>query len=335
MIIKYKALESNLSKTTFPLYIITGQDPYLLNNAAFMIKKAWAKQDEFSENIIDVNKNEWDIVFEEANSYPLFTELTLLDVRFNKKSFDTLAKKSIQTYLEKHNSKCLIIIRAPLIPQKQLQWVSTHKKSLVIQVTPFNKTELEDWIGIELKNKKILFEKSIPELIYQYSQHNMLAASQAIEKLDLINESGKIFTNEIVIPYLTDQCEYPIYDLADACLTANGYKTIEILKKISQNRGEPLYILWILSQEVRLLLKLKHLIAEQMSINTACNKLKIWPKRVRLYDITLKRFSRLQLQNLLQHCAHLDEVIKSNSANNIWDRLEQLALLLCFGWELQ
>lgn len=333
MLLKYSALENNIKKNIKPLYIIIGQDPYLFNNAAFIIKKAWCEKGECDKQILEVTNNDWGLVFKEANSYSIFADKVFLDIRFNQKNIDSKGKKSISNYLNSPNNKCLVLIKAPFLNSKQLSWLDSYKNIILVQASPYSEHELESWIKSELNKQNILYDPIIPSLIYQYSQNNMLAAAQAIEKLSLVNEDEKYFTKEMVIEHLTYQSEYSVFELTNACLAADGNKSVNILRKISQNKGEPIYILWLLSQEIRLLIQLKQLLTEKITLNSACKQLKIWPQKVKLYDLALKRFSYIQLAKILKHCALLDEIIKSNKNIFIWNMLEQLTLIFCFGWE--
>lgn len=330
MIIKHASLEQSLRNTIAPLYCLTGQDHYLINEAALHIKKAWRSKGECDEKIIYINStSDWALCIQEANSYSLFSPFVLLDIRYEKKSLDAAGKACIQAYLDNINPSSLILIQAMQLPVKQLQWLSSHKNAMLIQAIPLTATALQSWIANELQRKNIHYEPSVPALIHQYSQNNMLACAQVIEKLSLLNNTGLSFTTEMVMEHVTDQCDYPIYDLADACLSANTDKVIHLLRQISQNRGEPTFILWLLSQEIRQLIQLTQLINQSMTFNTACNQLKIWPQRAKLYEMTMKRLTLTQLYQLLQCCQQLDEQIKSSQNGQIWHGLEQLALSLC------
>ncbi len=50
----------------------------------------------------------------------------------------------------------------------------------------------------------------------------MLACAQAIEKLALVCEEDIQLSIEDVKAQLIDQCEFQLYELADACLSAIG-----------------------------------------------------------------------------------------------------------------
>ena len=117
MLIKYQALPSHLQKNTKALYVLVGADHYLLNDAVLSIKKAWRKRGEADEQIIDINNpGDWGLLLEEANSYSLFAENRLLDIRFEKKAIDTTGKDVLNQYLKNINPRCLIILQASTVP---------------------------------------------------------------------------------------------------------------------------------------------------------------------------------------------------------------------------
>ena len=330
MNIKYQAIAQNLRQKLYSVYILTGQDHYLLNDAALAIKKAWRQRGECDEQTIQLNvPADWTLLREEANSYSLFSEYVLLDARCDKKTIDAAGKKMLQHYILNINSRCLIILRAPNVPSKQLQLLANNEHTVLVQAYPFAPAELQRWITTQLQHHAIRHEPQIPALIHQYTQGNMLACAQVIEKLVLINNEGELLTTPVVLEQLSDQCDYQLYELADACLSARADKAIHLLRQACQNKTEPTLILWLLSQEIRLLIQLDHLLKQSMPISTACSQLKIWPQRSGSYEKILARLPLVKLQQLLQTCQQLDEQIKSNQSVTIWHGLESVALALC------
>lgn len=330
MNIKSQAIAQNLRQKVHPLYILTGQDHYLLNDSALTIKKAWRARGECDEKTLHLNgPSDWELLREEANSYSLFTEFVLIDARCDKKSIEAAGKKILQKYLENLNPRCLIILRAPNVPSKQLQLLSNNEHTVLVQAYPLSPPELQRWITAQFIHHAIRHETEVPGLIHQYTQGNMLACAQVIEKLVLISNEGERLTTNMVLEQLSDQCDYQLYELADACLSARAEKAIHLLRQACQNKTEPTIILWLLSQEIRLLIQLDHLRKQSVSLTSACSQLKIWPQRAQSYEKTLARLSLTKLQQLLHTCQQLDEQIKSNQSVTIWHGLENVALALC------
>jgi len=327
MILKHVALDAHLRKEIASLYVLCGQDQYLINEALLKIKQAWRSKGESDEKIVQISQaDDWEQSFQDANSFSLFAPFVLLDLRYEKKTLDAAGKTNIQTYLNNPNPQCLIIIRAMHIPAKQLSWIANHQQAAVIQAIPLSSSALQQWITVELQRKSIRHEPQVPALIHQYGQQNMLACAQLIEKLSLIHQPEHVCTAQTVRDHLIDQCNYSLYDLADACLAADAAKAIHFLRQEHQHQAEPTLILWLLSQEIRQLIQLSQLLNQSITLAAACTQLKIWPQRARLYDMALKRFTLPKLYQLLLRCQQLDEQLKSDQPGSIWQSLEQLAL---------
>lgn len=330
MLIKYQALKASLQKNIQAMYVLVGQDHYLLNDAAYQVKKAWRQLGESDEKVLHLsNPTDWTTLIEESNSYSLFAEHVLLDARYEKKNLDRVGQQALKQYLQHSNPRCLIILRAPNLPSKQLQWLNQCHGAVVVQIYPFTDSALQNWISQQLHHHHIRHEPQIPALIHQFTQGNMLACAQVLEKLKLLCNSNVVLTEQEVMDQLSDQCNYPLYELSDACLAANIDKALHLVRQSSRNRTEPTLILWLLTQEIRQLIQLMHETRCSGHIKTACSKLKIWPKRVGLYQKMLPRQSLSNLYQLLRLCEELDEHIKSNQNHQVWQKLETLVLALC------
>ena len=332
MIIKYQALIPHLQRNIKAVYVLVGHDHYLRNDAALNIKKNWRQRGETDEKIVHINMPaDWRLLLEEANSYSLFSELVLLDIRFDKKTIDSLGKDILNQYLQNINPRCLIILQASTVPAKQLQWLTSNEHVVLVQVDPLSNAALQSWIAMQLTSRSIHYAAQVPTLIHQYTQNNMLACSQVIEKLALIHDATSELTVEDVNEQLIDQCEFQLYELADACLAANAVRAIHLLRQAVSNSIEPTLILWLLTQEIRQLIQLSHLMKQGTSFSNACAELRIWSNRAKLYQSTLTRVSLTQLYQLLQDSKRLDERIKTSQSHQIWHAFETLALSLCLG----
>lgn len=335
-LINYQALANHLKRKLDALYVLIGQDPYLLADAARLIKQAWRHQGETDEKILAVSKaNDWQQLFDEANSYSLFAELALLDVRLEKKSIENPDKALIKQYLSNPNAKSLILLQAPGINAKQLQWLATSDHVTVVQANPMAVNAVTKWIENQLQQHHLRYHPQTPALIQFYTQGNLLAAAQIIERLSLVAETNQTLSLDEVRDQLIDQCQFQLYELADACLAGNKSKTIHLLRLANGNRTEPALILWLMTQEIRQLIQLHYLTQQAMHFSAACSKLKIWPQRANLYNTALKRLPLAQLTHLLRYAKQLDDWIKTSQTYFVWQGFERLALTLCHATNLE
>ena len=113
MQIKQQMLAQQIQKKISPLYVLIGQEHYLLEESLHTIKSAIKKSYDYDEKIISIQSTEdWATVLEEANSYSLFSDTVLLNIFYDKKSIDATGKKILTEYLKIINSRCFIIIRS-------------------------------------------------------------------------------------------------------------------------------------------------------------------------------------------------------------------------------
>lgn len=320
------------------MYFLIGQENYLLEESVNTIKSAIKISHDYEEKIISIQSAEdWNTIRQEANSYSLFSDTVLLNVFFDKKSMDATGKKILGEYLHSINTRCFIIIRAPNIPAKQVQWLSVHEQVVLSIAYPFTPDAMKNWIRMQLKNKAIGFDPQIPDLIHQYTQGNMLACAQVLEKIELSCTPDTQLDALEVQAHLSVQCEHDLFELVDACLLGQSDKAIQILRHAATNKTEPTLVLWMLAQEIRLLMQLSSLLEKNIDIKSACNQLKIWPQRTGSYQACYNRINRnsKSIATLLHHlhrsCFTIDERIKSNLNKQVWNALESVVLGLSLG----
>lgn len=332
MQIKQQMLAQQVQKRIAPLYMLIGQDNYLLEDSLATIKSAIKKNHHYDEKVISVQSSEdWISVKEEANSYSLFSDIVLLNILFDKKTIDAPGKKILVEYLNSINPRCFIIIRAPNLSLKQLQWLSSQEHAVLTVAYPLNADAMKNWIITQFKKNSIPFDPQIPDLIHHYTQGNMLACSQVIEKIALSNDGNHKIDIQQVQEHLSDQCEHDLFELVNACLLGQSDKAIQILRHAANNKTEATLVLWILSQEIRIIMQLHHLLELKSDIKSACDQLKIWQQRINLYQTCYKRFTKETLIKLHRCCYSIDERIKSNINTQVWNALENIALSLCLG----
>ena len=336
MQIKHQAVTQQMQKKALPLYVLIGQDTFLLEEAFHGIKSALNKTYQCDVKALNVQTaDDWQQVKDEANSFSLFAETVLLHISYDKKTLDAAGKKILTEYLKSFNTRCFIILRAPNLPAKQIQWLSNHEQVVVVVAYPLTADAIKNWIATQLKNNSIQCAQQVPSLIHQYTQGNMLACAQVIEKIVLTHGPNSQINAEQALEQLSDQCDHSLFELVEACLLGQMDKCIQILRQAAVNKSEATLVLWILTQEVRVLLQLTNLIQQGKDFRTASAQLKLWPQRVSLYQASVKRFNAGQpsntLQQLLLYCQGIDEQIKSSRNTQVWNSFENLALSLCLG----
>lgn len=338
MLIKQSSLSIKLPKTFPAVWFLIGQEPYQLNAFAAAIKKQWHEQkNEVDCSIIDiVTPSDWLLLEQKANSYSLFSEAIMVDARYDKKTWDAMGKTVLDRYLKVVNPNCLVLIRAAELPLKQVQSVANNELVNIMLFSSPSPMVVKQWISEQLQKMVNQYDPQLPGLIQQYTDGNLLATAQLLDKLALIVDANQFLSIDEVKEHLSNQCAYSLFELADCCLQGNAIKCIQLLRQASVDKTEPTLVLWIFSQEVRLLLQLLQLTQEHhQSFRDSASQLKIWSHRIPIYQAAIKRYSIDLLIFLLRLCKELDGQIKSSQNKQIWQSFEILALSLCTGKKLK
>ena len=302
MIIKYpEALDLHLKNNLLPVYLITGSDPFLLNTCVDTLKQAWHQAHQAEEKRFHLNHaNDWADLIAEANTYSLFSEQILINASWDKKTLDAKGKAALKSYATNINPNCMLILQAPLVPIRQWPDFSKHQEIALITITSPNAGALLRWIEKQLKQEKFTYTRNVPNLIQEYTQGNMRAAAQTIERLTLVH--------------------YKLYELSGACLEGNINKALDLVRRAKQDQTEPTLILWFITQELRLL--------EQIASGVSHQALNIRSFRTRQYQQASKRLSQVDIHQLLRQSQALDVHIKSSSHTHIWRLIEQLIMAM-------
>lgn len=334
MLIKNASITFKLGKTMPAVFFLLGQEPFQLNTLSKTIKLNWCERypDEVDSQSLQINAaSDWLNVAHEANSYSLFSSRVLIDVYYDKKTLEAAGKNFLERYLQKINQHCLLIFRAPNLPLKQLQSFVNHEHVQVILSNPPEKNTILQWIRESLGKMTSQYDQQIPALILQYNEGNLLACSQVLDKLQLIAEPNTPLTLHDVEEQLSNQCSYSLFELGNACLTGDLIKALQLLQQAQGNKTEPTLILWLFTQEIRLLMQLIPFRQQNQEFRDVASQLKIWSQRVMVYQSALRKYQQEVLIELHQFCNKLDSQIKTSQSKQIWQSFELLALSLCTG----
>jgi DNA polymerase-3 subunit delta len=160
---------------------------------------------------------------------------------------------------------------------------------------------------------------------------NLIAAHQEIMKLGLLYPTG-VLTEEQIRASILKVARYNVFELTEAMLAGDLARLNQMLDGL-KGEGEPLVlILWSVTEELRLLSKLKAASDAGESVQQLMRANRIWGAKERLYPGALRRIQPLRLRRAMQVAAGLDRQVKGLSAPELpadpWDGLRLVGNLL-------
>jgi DNA polymerase-3 subunit delta len=196
----------------------------------------------------------------------------------------------------------------------------------VVQVWSLEGQNLNDWLQQRLQQRGLSADPEGLRALASRTEGNLLAAAQEIEKLYVLYGAVKL-TNQQIIDVVADSSRYDVYKLIDTVLSANVKRIFKVLSGLQAEGVAAPIILWALTREARVLIKVQQAIAQGQSRTLAYQKNQIWDKRQQLVESVLNRLKQTDLNNILVLSAQADRQIKGQQAGDSWETLLAICLL--------
>jgi len=325
----FHEISAHLKNKLAPVYVVTGDEPLQLGEAADQIRSA-ARNKGFSERkILDVGAQfDWQELIAESNNLSLFAEQRILDLRIRSGKPGTEGSKALTAYCANLPQDTLLLVSMPKLDQQQTRskWYKVLESAgVIIQVWPVNQQRLAPWIEQRLRQKGLIPETDVVNMLAERVEGNLLAASQEIEKLLLLFGPG-IITAKQLTASVADSARFDVFSLVDAALDGKPERCVRILQGL-KNEGTPAaVVLWALSREIRQLAQISQAAGSGLPMSRLFADYRIWDTRKPLVGRALKRLPLKKWQQLLTQCGLADMAVKGQSKQDPWLMLEEISI---------
>lgn len=331
MRLRSNQLDAELQKNLLPIYFVTGDEPLLVQEALDNIRLACKKHAYDERKILDVDRKfDWQTLTEESNTLSLFSEKVLTELRLGGSKPGAPGGKVIQAYCKNLPEDKILLISSNKIDAATLKtkWCSEIDRiGAIIQVWPISLNEMPQWLSQRSRKLGLTIEMDAIQLLADRLEGNLLAAQQELEKLKLLypDPSEEIDT-EKVLQSVSDASKYDIFNLTDACLNGDARLCAKIINSLKLEGLEVTIALWALSKEIRLLSSLVRANLKGSNLNTVFKEQRVIQKRQAQLSQAARRLSLTRLQQLLDQCKLVDDLIKgAQKGIDPWDILNDIA----------
>ncbi len=312
-------LSTHLSKTQLPLYLITGEEPLLKQEAIDEIKQALRQQvDSFISYPLTVQTDISTLQIQDEN-LSLFSSKQCLVLDCSN-GFAAKINQILLTLTQAINEDCFYIIHGPkLTPaQTRSKWYQhLEKTGGHIAIWPIETTQYPQWLQQRARKLGLHLDQEALQLLVQHTEGNLLAASQTLQKLKLSGQ--KAINKEMVSDEIIHCSQYDVFQLTQAILLQQYQRAVAIIQTLQKNQTEPTLVVWTLSREFRLLATLHQ--QHDIPMTQRFKQQGIWPKRQPEIQQGLAHYSYQHCLTKLQQLAHLDKISKGLLTGNFWQTL--------------
>lgn len=331
-------LASHLRSALSPVYILSGDEPLLVQEAADAIRDAAREQGYSTRDLMHVDKGfDWQQLYDAAGTLSLFAERKIIELRMPGGKPGDTGRKALLDYCARPPQDTLLLIitgKLDSATQKTKWYTGIEAAGASLVLWPPEPRQLPGWLGARLRRYGLEADAAALDLLAERVEGNLLAASQEIEKLHLLHGEGRLRVEDVA-DAVTDNARFDIYRLVDTALDGDAEKTARMLERLREEGVEPVLLSWVISRELRSLAQLAVACAPPgggrplaATMDQAMTQARVWQRRKVLIKKALLRHGPKRWQAFLVTAAHTDRVLKGQAPGNVWDELLQLALAI-------
>ncbi|WP_434773227.1 DNA polymerase III subunit delta [Pseudomonas entomophila] len=328
-------LDKHLQGTLAPVYVVSGDDPLLCQEAADAIRAAARHQGHDERQVFSADANfDWGHLLLAGASLSLFAQKRLLEVRLPSGKPGDKGAAALIDYVSRPAEDTVLLVSLPRLDASAQK--SKWGKALIdsaqcqfVQIWPVDAHQLPQWINQRLARAGLSAQREAVDLIAARVEGNLLAAAQEIEKLKLLADGNQV-TVDTVQAAVADSARFDVFGLVDAVLKGEASHGLRMLEGLRGEGVEAPVILWALARELRLLAGIAQQFSQGIPLDKAFSQAKppVWDKRRPLVSKALQRLSAPRWNQLLVDAQRIDAQIKGQSEGSPWVGLARLVLLM-------
>ena len=324
-------LPSCLSKSLSPCYLVTGDEPLLVQESLDAIR-ATARAAGFGTRDLFVQTTgfDWSELAAASGNLSLFADRQIIELRLPTGKPGVKGSAAIADFAASAGGDILFIVSAPKLDRSaaNAKWVKAlEQHGCMVQVWPISPRDLPGWISARMQHAGMQPDRDAVRLIADRVEGNLLAAQQEIEKLRLLHGEGAV-SAEDVDAAVADSSRFDVYKLVDAAVAGNAARAVRILAGVRAEGIEPVIVMWALTRELRTLAALADSIRNGTDLSSAMRQARIWQNRQGLVRACIGRHQLEDFYALLKLSREADAAAKGQKRADPWQLATDIVLSL-------
>ena len=329
-------LAAHLEKGLAPVYVVSGDEPLQLGEAADAVRAAARAAGFTSREVLEADSRfDWNRLGQQADELSLFAEKKIVDLRLPGGKPGREGSAALAAWCADLPADTLLLLTLPRLDRSQSnsKWMKALESvGVLVQVWPPDAARLPRWVEQRMRAAGLVPAAGVAQMLAEQTEGNLLAARQEIEKLRLLYGEGPV-SQEQLSRAISDSARFDVFGLVDAALAGKASRSLRILAGL---RGEGValpVVLWALAREIRQLAAMSARVRQGLPPARAMAEARIWKNRQPLVARGLQRFQDHHWQELLVQCQRADAMVKGAGPGDPWLQLEQIVLAMAGAGE--
>lgn len=331
MLLKGEQLAAHLERELRPLYVLYGDEPLLVLEAADVIRAQARKKGYNEREVLTVLPHfDWGELLAAGGNMSLFGDRKLIDLRIPTGKPGKEGGAALQQWCQHLSADNMLLITLPELDwreEKAVWFTALVNAGVAIKLMAPPLAELPGWIAGRLRRQQQSADLDSLKFVAERVEGNLLAAHQEIQKLGLLYPAGQLSAAQIREAVL-NVARYDIDGLREALLSGDLARLKRTLDGLMQEGEAPPLVLWAMSEEIRALTTIRIGMDAGKSVDILLKDAKVWGPRAIPVKKALQRLSTVALEAALQHAGQIDKLVKGIGQGNIWEEFLRLGLRL-------
>jgi len=324
-------LTSHLKNELAPCYLVSGDEPLLVDEALDAIRAA-ARADGFTSRDVFVATTgfDWSQLAASGANLSLFAEKRIVELRLPTGKPGRAGGQAIVDFLDQLGPELMLVVITPRLDRKtaSTKWVkAVEARAVHVPVWPVDIRRLPRWIEQRMRRAGLEPSRNVTSMLAERVEGNLLAASQEVEKLRLLLGEGPVSVEDVG-KAVADSSRYDVFKLADAALAGDGKRAIRILNGLEDEGVEPVIVIWSLTRELRVLARIAAEVGRRGDLGAAMSKARVWRNRQALVRGAVGRHSAADVLRLLKATGRADACAKGQAPGDPWQAAADIVLEL-------
>ncbi len=299
-----------------PLYLFTGEETFLIDEALRLIISAALDESDQAFNLDILSGDDIDArdIVARASAFPLMAERRVVVVR----DVERLGERGLELlsrYVDSPSpTTCLVLIAAKADMRRRV-YASVRKKGMAIDFKDLPDSQLPAWIEQRVRRRKGSITQDAAKLLAAYVGSSLRDLENELEKLFLFLGGRTSITADDVAVVVGFTREYNVFELQKAVGEKNARRAAMILERILDSGERIPMLISILTSYFATLWRIADLRRRGVPDRDLAAEVRVNPYFLKEYLDVLRRFTMQEIEKAFEHLVIADEQSKSTGSN--------------------
>jgi DNA polymerase-3 subunit delta len=307
-----------------PVYFLYGPELFLRDIAAKTISDLvleGSQLREFNETEISLlgGSEQMGTALAIADQLPMMSDRRVIrvsDVRITATGAKETVKEddlpALERYLDNPSPSTVLIFLADEVDKRRKSAKLLMEKSCSVEFEVLDDAAALKWLSAKFKEEGFKADDAAMRLLISYAGYDLRLLYNESAKVMTASLPDKVVTSELIAKLVSPSRELSNFELVDFILAKNRLRSLETVRKILDDGGEPLMIIGLLSNNFQRLMTAKEMIRNGIEKSEIARALRLPYRKQDEFLATARRVPYARFTEIMRRLSEVDLAIKTS-----------------------